>query len=271
MKIITSGQKYTEIDVLASAVAYKELLSLFGVDSEIVLPGTFNLSIPDRFKRDLQIKTTPTYSRSNTKYILVDVSDPQYFAEFVREEQIIKLFDHHFGFEKYWNEKLGNNSIIEHIGACATLIWEEYKKKEYEDRISKTSAELLALAIISNTLNLFASVTTERDKDSLHELKSYAGLSNDWKENYFREVSENMLKDPKESMKNDTKILEIGNEKYVIIQIELWDAKKFLLSNEEEITKQLNSYKCDFAFYTSPSISEGFNYIFTVDEKTKIF
>src|SRR3989344_4504224 len=112
--IVTTGQPFTDIDALACAIAYTELLRLEGKDAEAVLPGPLNKSITNEIKS--------------------------------------------------WNLKFLKTEMV---GACATLIWEEYVKRKKSNEISEMSGNLLSTAIISNTLNFNAMVTTDRDKKSL--------------------------------------------------------------------------------------------------------
>ena len=43
--VVTAGQTFNDIDVLACAIAYSELLLLEGKKSEVVLPGPLNNSV----------------------------------------------------------------------------------------------------------------------------------------------------------------------------------------------------------------------------------
>ena len=271
MIIITSGQLHTDIDILASALAYKELMDKTGKESQVVLPGSLNESVSASVRKwKINYLINPPKENKNLQFIIVDISEPKYFAHFVQEENIIKLFDHHLiGFEKYWQKKLGNKSVIEEIGACATLIWEEFKKNKVDTKIQPTSANLLYTAILSNTLNLQASVTTERDIKATQEIVKYTHLPKNWEKQYFDEVSASVLANPINAMKNDTKLQEINNKKFAMIQIELWDSFEFVELFQDDIIKVLSSFSQEYAFFTSPSISEGKNYIIALDEKTQ--
>ena len=48
--VVTAGDKYTDIDVLACAIAYTELLNREGKNAEAVLAGVFNKSVTDKIK-----------------------------------------------------------------------------------------------------------------------------------------------------------------------------------------------------------------------------
>jgi len=173
--VITAGETFTDIDVFACVCAYAELLNLEGKKTEIVLPGVLNSSItPTLQSWKIPYVTAPT--ETDYDVVIVDVSELAYVAKFVKPEQVVEVYDHRFGFQDFWKEKIGDNAHIEYVGACATLIWEEYKKRGYAEKISKVSANLLTIAILSNTLNFGASVTDQRDVVAFEDLKKYIDL-----------------------------------------------------------------------------------------------
>ena len=222
--VVTSGQPFTDIDALACATAYMELLKKEGKEAETVLPGSLNKSITKKIKKwKLNFSKNPKFNHA--KYVLVDISEPNYFAAFVKENDVVEIFDHRYGFEKYWKERLGKNSRIEMVGACATLIWEEFVARVDPLKISELSANLLSTAIISNTLNFQASVTTQRDKDSFKEMAKFTNLPRNWAETYYSEQDKEVEGDIKSAILNDTKNIEP-----IIVQLELWDSKKIIPS-----------------------------------------
>lgn len=268
--VITAGDPFTDIDVLGCAVPYSELLTLEGKDNEVVLPGFFNSSITPTVRNwGLKYLTKPT--EENSSVVIVDVSEPSYVSKFVKEEQIIELYDHRFGFQDLWKSKLGENAHIELVGACATLIWEQYKKRGFADKISSLSANLISIAILSNTLNFGASVTTERDIIAFEELKKYIDMSSNWQETYFSDVEEDVFKDIKQAIVSDTKTLNIPGINFPIVmgQLELWNGNEFLSKNKEEAKRALETFDQPDWFLSIPSISEKKNYIYTESKKVK--
>ena len=261
--IVTSGQPFTDIDALACAIAYNEVLNLEGKRAQTVLPGPLNNSITKKVKEwKLDFRVKP--STNKAEYVLVDVSEPKFFANFVKKERVIEVFDHRVGFEKYWKERLEEKSHIEMVGACATLIWEEFKKRKLSNKISEVSANLLYTAILSNTLNFKASVTSKKDIKAYEELKQFSNLPKNWVETYFTDQDKEVDKDIKNALINDTKDLEP-----IIGQLELWDSKKVILKHLKEIEEVLLSFGRPDWFLTAPSISEGKNYLFTRNPKMK--
>lgn len=264
--IVTSGQPFTDIDALACAISYTELLKLESNNAEAILPGLLNKTVTEKVKKWKVEFSTIHHPRPATdyKYVLVDISDPEYFADFVNEKDIIEIFDHRYGYERFWRIKLGKSSHIEMVGACATLIWEEYKKRGFAKEISKLSARLIVTAIISNTLNFKASVTTKRDVKAYKGLKKIAKLPKDWIKVYFSDQDKETHFNIKSALINDTKNLEP-----IIGQLELWDSKIIVLKYQKEIEEALLSFGRLNWFLTAPSISEGKNYLYTKNPKMK--
>lgn len=267
---ITAGEAFTDIDVLACAVAYSELLTLQGKKNEVVLPGVLNSSITPTIKSwGLQYVTKPTEIENDV--VIVDVSELAYVAKFVKPEEVVEVYDHRFGFQDFWKEKLREDAHVELVGACVTLIWEEYKKRGFAEKVSPLSANLLTIAILSNTLNFGASVTTERDTTAFEELKAYINMSENWAEQYFREVEESIFADVKKAILSDTKTLNIPAFGLPIEmgQMELWNAKDFLSKYTKETKSALETFGNPNWFLSLPSISEKKNYIYTESQKIK--
>lgn len=270
MIIITAGEKYNDIDALACAIAYKNLCDLQHRPAKVVLTGPLNESVTKTIKTwDFAAETTFEGNPNDYDYILVDVSEPGHFAKFVVEKNVIEVYDHRHGFENYWKEKLGDKAKIDLIGACATLIWEEFVKAGLTDKINPVSANLLYTAILSNTLNLQAQIASPRDVKALEELSHHITLPPNWRQQYFDEVSQGIMEDPLDSMTNDTKVLDINGTQYIITQLELWDSRKFIETNLDLIVRVLKERNIPNTFLTCPSISEGFNYLVAVNDDLK--
>ena len=94
------------------------------------------------------------------------------------------------------------------VGSCATLIWEEFGKRNLSGSISATSANLLYTAIVSNTLNFKASVTTRRDREAYKQLQKFTNLPKNWIEKYFEEQDSDKLNNVYDAIVNDTKNIE---------------------------------------------------------------
>lgn len=262
--VVTAGERFTDIDALACAVAYAELLKLEGKNVEAVLPGPLNYSVTPTVRSwGLDFVAKPTFAEYNS--VLVDVSEESHFAICTQGHPIAEVYDHRHGFENIWKERLGEHSHIEFVGSCATLIWEEFKKRGYSEKISCTSARLLAYAILSNTLNFKAQVSTPRDVQALAQLQQYAMLEEGWSAEYFKEQEAVVFQDVGKAIGEDTKILDIPNlpVRITMGQLELWDGSTFISQNMETIRSVLQGFGEDHWFMSVPSISEGKNYLYT--------
>ena len=180
------------------------------------------------------------------------------------------MFDHHAGAEDYWHKRIGEKSHIEFIGAACTLVFEEIKRRGYTGKLSETACRLLYTGILSNTLNFRAELTSPRDHQAYAELASRANLPADWAARYFHETESGIMADITRAAKEDTKELPIPNLgiSIAISQLELWDAKELLANHQADIKRAHAGQKLPW-FHTSPSISEGKNYLYTEDPNLK--
>lgn len=268
--VVTTGQAFADIDAVGCAIAYAELLRLEGKPAEVVLPGTLNNSVSDSVRVwGLEYVVTPTQADSD--YVLVDVSDPAHIADCAKEGRVTEVYDHHPGFEQYWHEKIGEHSHIEPLGAAATLIWEEWKKRGQTNHITSKSARLLAVAILSNTLNFGAYITKERDRVAYAELQAIAPLTDEWTAQYFTEQETAVMQDVHQAIINDTKVLSIPGIPFAMTvgQLELWDGSAFLKTHTEAIESALKSFGHEHWIMSIPSLSEKRNHFYTKSEAVK--
>ena len=266
MVVITVGKSYIDIDGYASSVAYRELLKMMGIESKFVSNATLNYSITDSLK-NIPYGIDDYEANSNDKYIILDLSDKSYFPEFVDENSIIEIIDHHPGFEEYWNNKLGNNSIIELIGSVATVIVEKYEENGLLDKINKDVAKLLMAAILDNTLNFTANITTDRDKLAYKKLET---LTNeyDYASKYFGACQEYIENNLSESIGNDIKIQEVSDIlPRVFGQLTIWNVEK-LLEKRELINQIMNDYNSEWMINVI-SLKDNSSYIMYSNENIK--
>lgn len=267
--VITVEKSFCDIDSLACAVAYRELLETSGQPAVVFIPGQLNYSVGKMAEgKNFEIEKTCPADVEN--FIIVDVSNPEKFHSSVNLDLVTDVFDHHPGFEKFWTDKLGEKSHNEPIGACATLIWEEFIKAKKE--ISPESANLLSAAIISNTKNFKAPNTSPRDRMALEQLKPFISLSANWIEKYYGDCEKNILKDLEDTIKNDTKIEQIPNQNQTLVigQLETAEPKE-VLKKSGEIEKVLTSMGSQHWMLNLTSLSGKENYFFSKDPETQNF
>lgn len=241
MKIITSGNPYIDIDAYASCIAYAELLKLKGVKAKAVSTAKINESITESLLK-LDFKLDNYQKDKNDEFIILDISNKEYFDSIVIENKVIEVIDHHFGHEEYWKDKLGNKAKIEHIGAVASVIVELYEKEKIIEKMPKDIAYLLMSAILDNTLNFKAKSTTDRDKFAYKKLEKISNCEENYIEKYFLECQLKIQKNLKKAIENDTKIENINILlPKVFSQLTVWD-KTSILDNKNIIYETLEQF-----------------------------
>ena len=214
--ILVTGYENPDIDVTACAYAYAEFLQKNGRDAIAGLFGkpheeagfvlkTFNISAP---------KNAEEILKNCEKVVLVDTSDPD-DAPNINPQNVIEVIDHR---RENKASNFSNAKVqIELVGSCATLIAEKFQKQNI--KITKESAALLYSAIISNTINFKAKVTTERDKIISEWLKTKFDLP----ENYAHEMfayKSTLTESLKDTLIADFKSFTFGEKQLSIAQIE---------------------------------------------------
>lgn len=268
MKIVTAGNKYIDIDAYASCIAYANLLKLKGIHAKAVSTAKINETItPNLLKLNAQLEN---YEKSdNDEFIIVDVSSKLYFDNIVNEDKIIEIIDHHVGYEEYWKNKLGEKAKIEFIGAVATLIVELYEKENLIEKMSKDIAYLLMSAILDNTLNFKARITTDRDKTAYKKLELIVGDEEHYAEKYFKECQLAIERNLKNAIENDTKIEKTSAILPPVFgQIILWNKEK-ILENKDSIYNILNNIGTNWMINLI-CLEEGKSYIVASDLEVQI-
>lgn len=239
MVVVTSGKKYMDIDAYAGCIAYAKLLNLKGINAKAISTAKLNGSITPSLMK-LTPKLDEYKPHKEDEYIVIDVSNKDYFDTFVQEEKIIGIIDYHVGFEEYWQNKLKEKVQIEFIGSVATIIVELYEKENLIEQISKDLATLLISAILDNTLNLKAKITTKRDRIAYKKLEKII-KDKTYPEKYFKECQIGINNHLKKSIENDTKKENISAIlPPIFAQLTIWD-KDSILENKQIIYETLNN------------------------------
>lgn len=234
--IITAGSNYLDIDAYACAVAMAELLCLQGKEAIAYSQADCNYSVCPSLVRDGQmLKALPDgYEAGESKYIIVDVSDPDYLEKSVPLDNVVAVYDHHVGFEDYWASRIGEDAKIEFIGAAATLIYREWKAAGLIDKMSGETARLLIAAILDNTLNLTSSVTTDEDVEVFEALCKRENVDARWCAEYFSEVQNSVEADLKNALFGDVKnIRDNPMLPQYMGQVAVWNVESILARLDE--------------------------------------
>ena len=230
-KIVTAGDTYLDIDAYACMVAMCELLCLQGGSAVAFSKAPCNYSVCRSLVEEGQIVRSlpPGFDGDNAQYIVVDVSDPEFLKDSVPLDSVEEIYDHHVGFENYWNSRIDNGAHIEFIGAAATLVYRQWKKAELADKMSRSTALLLIAAILDNTLNLTSANTTYEDIEAYNELCEKENIDEVWCASYFSEVQASVESDLENAIFNDIKTV-LNNDVLPprVAQICVWNSSSII-------------------------------------------
>lgn len=255
---------YADIDVYASIIAYADLLNQRNKPAKTYIPVAPNYSVPEALRMP-EWENKIFDLQPNDEAIVLDISIPKEINRLVPDNQILEIIDHHPGYEDYWHERIGDKAIIEKIGAVATSIFEWWGECWSYDKMSPQVAKLLLGAILDNTLNFNAEITTERDHRAAEKLAQIAGVTlADFTSWYFSEVSKTVIRNLKDSLLQDCKVVTLPTDKtdFTFCQLTLWDTND-ILSRQTEINRILTAAKNQNWIASVICISERKNYILT--------
>lgn len=250
MIIITSGKKYLDIDAFACCFAYNRLLRILGEDSIVLSTAYINKSVIPEFRnKNFILSRSYTKKNEHDSFVIMDVSNPNYFEDFVELNKINTIIDHHSGFENYWKDKLGDFAKIEFIGSAATLVFEEFEKKSLTNFIDTDIAQLLMAAILDNTLNFSANITSTRDYHAYEILKNISKKEN-FAQYYFMKCQQDINNNVIEAIKNDIKYIKIESSFYLpncIGQLTVWDVD-YIFNKMDLVISFFNSLSHNWIF-----------------------
>lgn len=163
----------------------RQLLRALGVAEVYAISSSrLNSSIP-RQLRQFKYRLDQPAIQSAAEYVMVDVSNPDFFDQTVNQEQIIEAIDHHTGYETYGQERLGAKVQIEFIGSVRTIIYERIIAANKSEILDGDLCQLLIAGVLDNTINLQSDITTLRDRQVYEGLLKIGKISDEWRWQYF--------------------------------------------------------------------------------------
>lgn len=175
----------------------------------------------------------------NIEVILVDHNEMSQAVSGIEHYKILEVIDHH---------RIGTLStkypitfINKPVGSTSTLIANLYK--EYRVSIPKDIASLLLCGILSDTLILQSSTTTDLDKEVAEYLSSISNLE-------IKEIGSEILlagskiagRDASELIHQDMKEYTEGKVSYTLSQIEVGNTKE-ILDRKKEFLSELSNVR----------------------------
>lgn len=268
-RIVTSYEE-PDLDGVSSMYAYAEYLNKIGVPSGYYIKGQPKKEVGivcDLFQVQLEGEE---HIEPEQEVVIVDTNNFSEVVTFLDPNQVVEIIDHHARSNSCY--QCQNARVqIESLGAVATLIAEKFKEGELP--ISRESAILLYYGIISNSINLKASITAPKDIEMCK-----------WLEKQCDEITQEKIREifTLKSKVEDAELrremeAEVGfnyrGKRMTIAQLEVANIEGFLEKKEEkviEVLKQVKKEKClDYIFINCVDILNGFNIILTIDEETR--
>jgi len=219
-KIPTVGL-YTPISVLKKRILSSEYRSEIVVDSDNNLIAF--------------ITRTDLLNPIRKKVILVDHNEISQAVDNIEEAEILEIIDHH---------RVGDISTVapiyvynDPVGSTCTVVTNIMLL--HQVRIPPEIAGILLSGILSDTLILTLSTTTEKDKFAAHKLAEIAGITiKEYGKELLSESIKTKGKTSAELIEADFKEFNIGGKKLGISQIMVFDCEEINL-REQEILEEL--------------------------------
>jgi len=262
--IVVTGCINPDLDGVACAVAYAEFLNKKGKRAVPAVFGKINRET-EAVAKKWNLKIPVPVVVKGKKVSFVNSTELFGVDKDIDPKNVIEIIDHRkaHGAKDFPNAKVQ----IELVGATATLVAEKFYPKE----ISKESAALLYSAIVSNTINFMAKVTTKRDKKMAAWLHNLIKPPEDYVIEIFTEKSQ--FDDLKEQLHLDFKKIEKTGVIFGITQLEIVEVDLLIEENLSQIVDTLEEMQdfhgTDFTFLTCIDILESYNRFVAADPKTR--
>ena len=269
-RIVTSYQE-PDLDGVSSMYAYSEYLNKTGIPSDYYINGNPKKEVEivcDLFGIDL---LGCEEILEEQEAVLLDTNNLEE-APFLKPEQIVEIIDHHS--KNKSSDECKNAKIhIERLGAVATLIAEKFKENNI--LLSRESAILLYYGIISNSINLKASITNKKDIAMASWLEEqYDDITKEKIEEIFTLKSKIEDSELRKEMEAEV-VIDYAGKKIIVAQLEIANMEEFLRQKEDKVVEVLKKVKqekeLDYIFINCIDILNGFNIILTIDDGTKEF
>jgi len=270
MRLLVTPYKNPDLDGTACAFAYAEFLTK---NNKNVIATVFGK--PHREAQYVLNKfNIPNLKNGNhiidhvDGIIIVDASDLGGLSDKVKPDKVVEIIDHRIINQAnlFPNAKVQ----IELVGSAATLIAEKYFYSKIT--ISQESSALLFSAIVSNTINFQANVTTKRDLKMANWLKTKFVLPPNYVHHMFLYKSQ-FTKPLKATIIDDFATFNFGNCNLGIGQLEIINVVDFIQRNIVEIKDVLREIKRDKSldriFLTCIDLEKAFNQIVVIDQFTQ--
>lgn len=270
-KVLIFGHKNPDTDTICSSIVQERLNKKNGWNStKAVRLGDINKEtkyVLDYLKID-EPELIETISEGQ-EVILIDHNSFNQSANGIEKAKIISVVDHHRIADFETTEPLYYTA--KPYGCTSTILFEEFKACDYE--IEKSTAILMASAIISDTLLLKSPTTTQHDKNALEELEKISGIN-------IKEYGLEMLKagtdlddfTAEQLINLDSKNMDKNGTKYVIAQVNtvsIEDVLKRKDELEQAIMREIDKNDLDLFVFTITDILNTNSEVIVLGDKAE--
>lgn len=270
-KVLIFGHKNPDTDTICSSIVQERLNKKNGWNStKAVRLGNINKEtkyVLDYLKID-EPELIETISEGQ-EVILIDHNSFNQSANGIEKAKIISVVDHHRIADFETTEPLYYTA--KPYGCTSTILFEEFKTCDYE--IEKSTAILMASAIISDTLLLKSPTTTQHDKNALEELEKISGIN-------IKEYGLEMLKagtdlddfTAEQLINLDSKNMDKNGTKYVIAQVNtvsIEDVLKRKDELEQAIMREIDKNDLDLFVFTITDILNTNSEVIVLGDKAE--
>ena len=264
-RIVITARTHPDIDGVACALAYSELLQSRGANVVPIIDKVTDGEVLYVLSQ-IGLELARNYRISpNDNFILVDSSDLIGLPDFIDADRVVEIIDHRLHNQAaniFHNAKLQ----IEPVGAAATLIAERFSQSGTVP--SSTSSTLLYAAIQSNTVQLNALVTTERDQNMAYYLENICHVPNSIVEGQFKARRAELFKDLHESLIREMKCFKNRKGNIMITQLEFPDAASYVNDQSSILWHEVNLLPTDTIVNIIDS-GLGSSFLITRDEELR--
>jgi manganese-dependent inorganic pyrophosphatase len=243
MKTYVLGHKKPDLDAVVAAISFAALAKNFGaVDTYPSIVEEINPETKFVFEKFSQVSPEIISAASvqpEDQFTLVDHNEVDQRMDGLNENQIVRIYDHH-------KVNLNLASPIEiqvyPVGSSSTIAWSLFKKNNFN--IDQQLASLMLCAVLSDTVGLKSSTTTETDKNAVVDLSKTSGISDvdALTLEIFKAKSNISSLTDEQVVLNDYKVFDFG-KKVLIGQIETVEQDVLLSARKEGLLAALSTIK----------------------------
>lgn len=244
MKTYIIGHQKPDLDSVVAAISF----ALYSKLNEVENPTPAiidNLNSETKFVFEKFGLAPPNLITANQimpedRVILVDHNELDQRLVGLNQDQIIAIYDHH---KVNLNFSLPIEICIMPFGSSNTVAWQLFNEIKYA--LDPQTASLMLCAVLSDTVGLKSSTTTDKDKLAVSSLSKIAGITNldELTMEIFKAKSNISALTDEQVVLNDYKIFDFGGKKVLIGQTETVEQESLLSNRKINLLTALQSIK----------------------------